>query len=149
MEQCKVKILWIDDDIDRIRLKPYLDEFEDNGFEIVKVANPDNIDCIIASNKDIQCIILDISMPVGKSIHAIESQKGMRTGLLVLQKFNQNTNLSPIKKVVFTIANDVEVCNYCESNNIPYLLKQEYLADTFVKEIKKCLTIKKVWNSVK
>jgi DNA-binding NarL/FixJ family response regulator len=137
MEQPKVKILWIDDDLDRLKLRPYLDRFEDANIEIIKVANPDDIDSAIAANSDIQCIIVDISMPTGEEIDVKESKQGMRTGLFVLKKLNANDNLKPIKKIVFTIVSDDEVSNYCKSNNIPCEKKQEYTSGTFVEYVKR------------
>jgi len=139
MEQCKVKILWIDDDISRLKLQPYLDEFEESGFEIIPVENPIDLDSTIDSNKDIQCIILDISMPTGENIDVSESKKGMRTGLLILKKLIENTNLNHIKKVVFTIVGDDEVHNYCKSKQILHLKKQDYFPDTFVEKIKEII----------
>ena len=140
MEQPKVKILWIDDDIFRLKLRPYIDEFHDNGFEIVGVANPDDIEKSLAENADIKCIIVDISMPTGKDIDVGESKMGMRTGLLVLKKLNENPNLTAIKKVVFTIVTDEHVQAYCESNGIKCLQKQNYLTDTFLRKIKEIIT---------
>lgn len=139
MEQCKIKILWIDDDIFRRKLQPYVDELNENGFEIIGVANPDDIDMSIDLHSDIQCIIVDISMPIGKSINANEAKMGMRTGLVVLQNLNNNANLNHIKKVIFTVTDDDVVRAYCNDNGVPYLQKQNYLTDTFVKEIKRIL----------
>jgi len=139
MDQCKVKILWIDDDINRLKLQPYLDGFEDGGFEIIKVASPDDVDKTIESNSDIKCIILDVSMPTGESIGAKESRGGMRTGLLVLGKMVDNTSIGHIKKVVFTIVSHAEVKDYCNSKGIPCLLKQDYVASSFVAKIKEII----------
>ena len=43
MDQNK-QILWIDDDIKSSILRPYVDEFFDNGYSILKVKNPDDIE---------------------------------------------------------------------------------------------------------
>jgi len=141
MDQCKVKILWIDDDINRLKLQPYLDGFEDGGFEIIKVANPDDVDKAIESNRDIQCIILDISMPTGESFGTKKSKGGMRTGLLVLGKLVDNARMDHIKKVVFTIVSNAEVKEYCNSWGIPCLLKQDYIASSFVAKIEEIINI--------
>jgi DNA-binding NtrC family response regulator len=142
MEQRKVKILWIDDDIFRLKLQPYIDEFNDNGFEIIGVANPDDINEAIASNSDIQCIILDVSMPTGENIEVNEAKKGMRTGLVVLKILKENTSLNQIKKVIFTIVTDEEVRKYCDSNSIPYLSKQENSTDIFLEKISEIINKK-------
>ena len=80
MEQRKMKILWIDDDIFRLKLKPYIDEFSDKGFEVIGVENPDDIEKHIGANKDINCIVIDISMPARENIDIRDAQMGMRTG---------------------------------------------------------------------
>ena len=140
MEQQKIKILWIDDDIFRLKLRPYIDELEDSGlFEIVGVANPDDIEKSLAENPDIKCIIVDIAMPTGKEFDVGEAKMGMRTGLLVLKDLSKNPNLNSIKKIVFTIVTDEQVKKYCESNDIQYLKKQEHLTDSFLKKIKDIL----------
>ena len=136
MGQGKVKILWIDDDINRVKLQPYLDCFEDNGYEVIGVANPDDVENAIESHRNIQCIILDVSMPTGENIDVNESKRGMRTGLLVLKKLNADVSLNSVKKIVFTIVSDVEVRDYCKINKIACFRKQDYLADNFFKEVK-------------
>jgi len=144
MEQSKIKILWIDDDIFRLKLRPYIDELEDSGlFKVVGVANPDDIEKSLAENADVKCIIVDISMPTGKDIDVGEAKMGMRTGLLVLKKLNEDSNLTAIKKVVFTIVTDEQVKAYCESNGIKCLIKQSFLTDTFLEEIKKIINEEK------
>jgi len=135
MDQRKVKILWVDDDINRLKLQPYLDAFEDKGFKIIKVANPDDVDKAIKSNSDIQCIILDISMPPDNSIDLKASKQGMRTGLVVLKELTSIKSLDHVKKIVFTTANDAEVKDYCQVKDIDCLMKQNYGASTFIKKI--------------
>lgn len=130
------KILWIDDDLRRPELSIDIDEFNENGFEIIIADNPDECSEIIAKRHDFECIIIDISMPLGKSIDFGEAKGGMRTGLIVLKNLVNNKKLKKIQKIVYTIADDDEVRDYCEDNNIPYLRKQMYLSDTFVDEVK-------------
>lgn len=133
------KILWIDDDIKRRELRTDIDEFEYQGYQIVPAANPDELETIISSQTDFECLIIDISMPTGKNIDFGEAKGGMRTGLVVLKKLVNNPKFKEVKKVVYTIVDDEETRNYCEDNNIPYLEKQNYLPDSFVAEIKKIL----------
>jgi CheY-like chemotaxis protein len=138
MEQ-SIKIMWIDDDLKGNKLRPYTDELGDNGFEVIRIKNPDEIEESIASNSDIRCIIVDVSMPTGKIINVSEAKKGMRTGLLILKRLHEDQRLKHIKKVIFTIVNDELVHQYCVSNNIKYLRKQECLPDSFLAEIKKVI----------
>jgi DNA-binding NarL/FixJ family response regulator len=131
----KNKILWIDDDIHRMALKPYIDEFKDKGFDILGAENPDEIDKILAEQDHIQCIIIDVSMPHGEKIAYDEAKGGMRTGLIVLKKLI----LKRIVKVVFTIVDDMEMRKFCDENGIEYLKKQDYFTNTFVDKVKKIL----------
>ena len=39
----KKRIVWIDDDIDNLFLRPYVDEFEDNNFEVIKIKTINNL----------------------------------------------------------------------------------------------------------
>jgi CheY-like chemotaxis protein len=142
MEQQAKKILWIDDDINRYSLMPYIDEFNENGFEIVKAANPDESDIILSTQHDFQCIIVDVSMPLGENIKFGEAKGGMQTGLVYLQKLVDNANLNNVKKVVFTIVDNSEMREYCKSQTpeILYLEKHRYFTDTFVQKIKNILS---------
>ena len=131
----KNKIIWIDDDINSFPLMPYIDELEDSDlFEIVGVANPDDIEKSLAENPDVKCIIVDISMPSGKSIPFQDAKGGMQTGLLVLKKLVDDTSLKDVKKVVFTIVNNSEAREYCkiQQPEIPYLEKCQFLTERFV-----------------
>ena len=139
MDQMK-KILWIDDDVRRPELSVDIDEFNENGFEIIKADNPDECNEIISQRQDFECIIIDISMPTGKNINFGEAKGGMRTGLIILKQLVNNEKLNDIQKVVFTIVDDEDVRSYCEENNIPYLSKRKFLSDTFVERIKHILS---------
>jgi len=137
MEQVK-KILWIDDDINRIPLMPFVDEFKEKGFTIIGVENPDEINEKLCSNQcNFQCIIVDISMPLGEIIQFGEAKGGMQTGFVILKKLVETPELNEVKKVVFTIVDDAEVRTYCKSLDpqISYLPKHKYFTDTFVNEI--------------
>ncbi|KAA6335362.1 hypothetical protein EZS27_016400 [termite gut metagenome] len=135
-----IKILWIDDDINRQVLKPYIDEFEENGFAIIGVANPDEIENKLNLMQNLKCIILDISMPYGTKIDPVEAKQGIKTGLIVLQQLVNNLSLKNIKKVVFTITDNDEVRDYCDKNVIDYLEKKSFMAGTFVDRIKKIIS---------
>lgn len=39
----KKRIVWIDDDIESPILRPYIDEFEEKNYEVIKVKEIDNI----------------------------------------------------------------------------------------------------------
>ena len=137
------KILWIDDDINGFPLIPYIDEFKEQGFTIIGVENPDEIEEKLSSNNnDFLCIIVDMSMPVGNKINFGKAIGGMQTGLVILKELVENPDLKEIKKVAFTKSNNSEVKTYCNSKKtpIPYFQSQDYFPDTFVAEIKKLTT---------
>ena len=137
MEQQVKKILWIDDDINRFSLMPYVDVFKEKGFTIIGAENPDESNEILSLQHDFQCIIVDISMPLGESIQFGEAKGGMQTGFVILEKLKENSALENVKKVVFTIVDDAGVREYCKNQTppIPYLQKHRYLTDAFVEKI--------------
>jgi CheY-like chemotaxis protein len=139
METIK-KILWIDDDIYSQALKPYIDEFEENGFSVFGVANPDDIEDKITLMPDLSCIILDISMPYGTKIKAGEARLGMKTGFVILQRLVNNPLRNNIQKIVFTITDNGDIREYCKQKEIEYLAKRDYLAYTFVEKVKEILS---------
>ncbi|MDR1340283.1 MAG: hypothetical protein LBK58_09565 [Prevotellaceae bacterium] len=138
MEQQVKKILWIDDNVNRYSLMPYIDELNEKGFTIVKAENPDESDDILSKQKDFLCIIVDISMPLGEKIPFGEAKGGMQTGLVILKKLVEDKALDNVKKIVFTIVDNAEVREYCNSQTpkIRYLEKYRYFTDAFVDEIK-------------
>jgi CheY-like chemotaxis protein len=138
MEQLK-NILWIDDDIKSRVLEPYIDEFKDNGFTIIRAANPDEGNQILNSQQDFQCIIVDITMALGKSIAYGEAKGGLLTGWIILKNLINDSRLDNIKKIVFTIVDNAEVREYCAKKSIPYLEKQKFLAHTLVAKVKEIL----------
>ena len=131
------KILWIDDDIHRSFLRPYVDELIENQFSIIKVNNVDDINDTINKEEkgSISLIIVDIAMPPGKKIDLRLARGGLRTGKIILEQLEKNGIVKNAPKVVFTNVDDDIVKNYCENKNIPYLKKEDYFADEFVNEL--------------
>ena len=132
-------ILWIDDDINRMALMPYIDELEEGGFKVIKASNPDEFEKILSENQDFDCIIIDVIMPLGQSREYANERGRMQTGKILLQKLIDNRLLPSVKKVVFTMADNADVRQYCDDHSVPYLEKQEFLSGIFVEEIKKIL----------
>lgn len=128
------RIIWIDDDINGFFLRPYVDEFEENDFEIIKVMKIEEVDSILQNEitDSIIAIIIDISMPPGENISFREARGGLRTGEIILKRFLCNESIASIPKIVFTNVDDEEVEQYCEDNRIPYLKKEHYFSDEFV-----------------
>jgi hypothetical protein len=138
MEQVK-KILWIDDDIHRDFLRPYVDEFLDQGYEVIGINSADEIENVIVQHLPIAAIIVDVLMPPGESIDFFEAQGGLLTGYIIFQKLLDDKRLNETVKVAFTIIDNQKIEEFCNTNHIEYLKKNEYLADTFVSKINQIL----------
>lgn len=139
METVK-RILWIDDDINRFALKPYIDVFKERGYTIDGAENFDESLKILEQKNTYGCIIIDVSMPLGSLADSREAKSGLRTGMVVLKKMMDNPDLAEVKKVIFTIVDNAEARDYCDENDVPYLEKQEFLSTTFVDEIEKIIS---------
>ena len=135
-----LNILWIDDDINSMSLKPYLDEIKDYGYEIYGVENPDKVqNALEKCFKHLSLIIIDISMPLGNSIDASEARNGTRTGLVLLKQISANRLLDSVPIIVFTIVNDQGVKEWCDNQSIPYLHKQTEFPETLLLKINKII----------
>lgn len=140
MEQKEQKrIIWIDDDVKRASLRPYLDELFENGFDIEKVKNPDLIDSAFSNCPDFVAIIIDVLMPTGNSIGFKEANGGLWTGLIVLKRLLEDPRTSNKPLIVFTIVNDIVVKEYCKKRGIPFLNKKDYNCSSFVDKIKELI----------
>jgi len=144
------KILWIDDDINRFALMPYVDEFQSRGYEIDKAENPDEINNILEHTLSqdgaildlsvLRSIIVDVSMPTGVHIKYGEAKGGLQTGFVVLKKLVDNPRFDSVKKIIFTIVDNPEVRRYCKENDIEYLEKRNFLSDTFVDKVEEIIS---------
>ena len=137
------KILWIDDDIHRSFLRPYVDELIENQYSIIKVNNVDDIDDTINKEEgSISLIIVDIAMPPGKKIDLRLAGGGLRTGKMILEQLEKDNIVKNVPKVVFTNVDDDIVKNYCKNKNIPYLKKEDFFADELVKILSQIISSK-------
>lgn|ERR1051325_1210550 len=76
-----MKVLFIDDD--RRRMSKYVRELEDNGYEVIFEDNVNDALTTLRSQKDLDLVILDISMPPGTEYKFEDTVGGTRTGLAV------------------------------------------------------------------
>ena len=130
----KKQIMWIDDDINKPILRPYIDELKEKDFDIIKVMKVDDVDCILQNEitDSLTAIIIDISMPPGKNISFREARGGLRTGKIILERLLSDESVSNVKKIVFTNVEDEVVKRYCMENRIPYLKKEDFFSNEFV-----------------
>ena len=120
----KKRIVWIDDDIDKPVLRPYVDEFEENNFEVIKVKEIDNYLSILKNEaqRALSAILVDINMPTGH-LDFRKTRGGLRTGLIILENILKENTLNNIPLIVFTNVDDVAVNVFCKDRSIPYLKK--------------------------
>lgn len=129
----KIRVIWIDDEIDTIYLRSFVKEFEENGIDVIKVKKIDDIDATL-QNEDknsLTMIILDIAMPPKENISIRDARGGVITGQIILEELLKNDNVSCVKKVVFTQVEDEEVEQYCNNKHISYFKKEDYFEDEF------------------
>ena len=62
----KKKIAWIDDEINKFLLRPYIDELEENNYEVDKINSTENlIQHLKEESASLDAILVDIIMPPG------------------------------------------------------------------------------------
>lgn len=127
------KILWVDDDINTIGLRAFVDEFSDDGIEIEKINNPDAFQTVL-DNITFDCLIMDMMMPTGENLTLQETKGGLHTGLRLLETYLKKGNTKPI--IIFTVLNDEIVREWASDHDVPYKLKQNEKAETFFNYIK-------------
>ncbi len=137
MNMNKLKILWVDDDVNNPELRSDKDMLESIGCEITAVESVEKLMQIINNEEGQSCdfdiIILDLSMPTG-SLELSETQFGTRTGKVLLDRL-MNSRLKDVKKIVYTIVDAAEVREYCSNNSIPYWSKADYTSREFAKNV--------------
>lgn len=136
----KKRIVWIDDEINTLLLKPYVDAFEDNNFEVIKIETIDNLLPIlkIEAEKSLSAIIVDIIMPP-RHLDFSETEGGLRTGIVIIKDLLKEDFLKSIPIVVLTNVNDVAVNVFCKHRSISCLKKKDYFSDEFVLEIEEII----------
>lgn len=135
---CRKRIAWIDDNINTSILEPYVDEFIDNGIEIVKIKTVMGL--METLKKELQnslfAILVDIIMP-SENYDDGKTRGGLRTGLLVLEEILNEASLKNIPIIAVTNVDDNELNKFCEKHSIPRLKKHDYFSDGFVVAINK------------
>jgi len=128
-------ILWVDDESPMI-LKPFIEELEDENYQIVMARSPDEMWRILSSCiNQINCIIMDIMMPTGNSVDPNKSRMGLTTGLVLMQELRQHELYMSIPIIIFTIVNESEVFEWAENNSISILKKQDTLPNELLQQL--------------
>lgn len=132
----KNKVLWVDDDID-FALYSFMDELEESDYRVIRAQNPDVAWQQLEDN-DIDAIIMDIMMPTGELLKSETSQKGMYTGLKLLEKIKQEPQYAKIPALIFTILNkDQEVEDWAQREKVEILRKLQIYPEDLVEAIDK------------
>ena len=132
----KKRIVWIDDDIYSPILRPYIDEFEENNFEVVKIKDIDNLLPILKKEleKALSAILVDIIMPP-QNLDFSKTRGGLRTGIVVIENILNDVTLKNIPIVAFTNVDDLVVNNFFRNKSIMCLEKKNYFSNEFVAKI--------------
>lgn len=117
-------ILWVDDDVNRFALQPDRDELESRGCKIIEAPRPEDLQKALHDQVfQIDCIIIDISMPTG-DLDMVEADFGMRTGRSLIKIIRESdSKYKDVNIIVYTVIGDEDVRKFCQEKNIPYLHK--------------------------
>jgi CheY-like chemotaxis protein len=108
-----VKLLFIDDD--RRRMTKYVDELIENGYEVVFEDNVDLALATLRSHKDVDLVVLDISMPPGAEYKFEDTVGGTRTGLALYDTIR--TERPELRIVALTNVPDPRVAEHFARDN--------------------------------
>ncbi|MCG7963149.1 MAG: hypothetical protein N0E54_10655 [Candidatus Thiodiazotropha taylori] len=130
-------ILWVDDDINT-SLRPYIDELEDAGFNVLQAENLERMKNVLESSDDlVSLIILDVMMPTGQSISLKESHGGQFTGLVVAKELLSIVQYKEIPILLFTL---MDVSGELDVDpRIKIAMKQETLPSDLCDLVKKII----------
>lgn len=117
-------ILWVDDDVNRFALLPDRDELESRGCKIIEAPRPEDLFKVLRDQfYQIDCFIIDISMPTG-DLDMVDADYGMRTGFVLIKKIRESNSIyKNTKIIVYSVIGDEDVRQFCRDNDIPYLNK--------------------------
>ena len=116
-----MKLLWVDDDINKFTLGAYLDEFRDNSVDIIEINNPDQF---LNEFKEIEhdCLIMDIMMPTGSCLTSRETNAGFETGFKLVEIYRKI--FSNKRVVIFSIITNDKAKKLSKELNAEYKSKK-------------------------
>ncbi len=127
-------IMWIDDNINDPELIPDRESLEERGCHITPVENADDALIYTNTTQQFDCIIIDLSMPIGKKLNLEETRFGTRTGLILTKKIKEKHPESKI--IIYSVFNVQEIYEYCQKNKgIYYLSKIDYISSEFAEKV--------------
>ena len=132
-------ILFVDDE--KRRMSSYVDELEFSNYHVDFKSDIDSALAALEQKQDqIELLILDIMMPIGKNFSDIQNNNGLRTGVFFYRKIRQQNATLPI--IIFTNVSDKNLARdidqdsktsfYQKENLCPFMLAEK------VKEMLDC-----------
>jgi CheY-like chemotaxis protein len=129
-------ILFIDDDT--FGMKPYKLALEDANLHPIVVSTPDEALAVLQSDSTkIKLIILDVLMPTGSSLSPDDTNGGLATGYLLLERIRQGHAHIPI--IVFSITSASDLKNEYVEDNVTFMNKQDTLPSELVSAVRRKL----------
>ena len=132
-------ILWLDDDLSTPALGAEKYILLERGFRIIPVENPDDFFAALMK-RDYDCIILDISLPVGLSVDIADALGGMRAGMVLLRRLMEARESLSVPIVVYTMSDTQSVRSYCMNHNILYINKFDAYPWTLADQLEQLLS---------
>ena len=139
-------IVWVDDDVNNPELRPDRVALIKKDCHIIGFDCPDSFINFIKDNRNnpenVDCIIIDLSMPLGRINKRGKAKRGTSTGQVLLDEIS-NSRFKETLVVVYTITDNDDVKEYCDESGKRYLNKIDYLSDEFATEIINLINIKR------
>ena len=115
-----MKILWVDDDV--FFMTRLVGHVRDAGYDVILAEGPDEALGHFRKNLDeTALVVLDVMMPHGKELSAVESMAGYATGLALARKLREERHDIPLLAV--SVATDHDVMDWFRKNTTGYLVK--------------------------
>ena len=130
-------ILFIDDE--KRTADTYIEDLEEEGFEVVfKMRVDDGVLFIEEHLSKIFLVILDIMMPPEIAFGHMDTEDGLRTGVVFYRKIRELAPELPV--VILTNVSDDQVGKMFKSQrNCRFLQKKDYLPFQLVDEVREIL----------
>jgi CheY-like chemotaxis protein len=117
-----IKILIVEDE--EFNRDLYIDTFKEHGFIVDGATNGSEGLEKLASNNDIQIVLMDINMPVMDGLEALRAIKSDT------EKYG-----NPIVIILTSMSSDIKIDESFENSADGYLIKPELLPEEIVKEV--------------
>lgn len=128
------RILFIDDE--QRRMEPYVEELRDHGHQVEFEADIDRAVRLLVEepSERFDLVILDISLPTGKTFETADTDGGARTGLTLYDKLRSSR--TDLHVVVFTNVPDQRILKrFRAESHCTFVRKSSVLPHQFADNI--------------